>query len=231
MNKNRFIEELAKLDIYPTSKQLEQLDNYYKILVEYNKVMNLTGITDYEQVYLKHFYDSLTLQKIIDLKQDYTLCDIGSGAGFPGIVLKILFPNLKITLLDSLNKRIEFLNIVIKKLDLKDIETKCVRVEEYGKEQREKYDLVTARAVAQLNILLEYAIPLTKVNGYFIPMKANLDEGYEKALTKLDSQLVKKIEFKLPIENSNRTILLIQKKKKTNKLFPRNNSQIRKHPL
>jgi 16S rRNA (guanine527-N7)-methyltransferase len=182
-------------------------------------------------VYLKHFYDSLTLNKIIDLNKEYSLCDIGSGAGFPGIVLKIIFPKLKITLLDSLNKRIEFLNIVIKELKLQDIETKSIRVEEFGKNNREKYDIVTARAVAPLNILLEYAIPLVKEHKYFIPMKANLETGYQNALKILNSKILKTEEFKLPVEQSQRTLLLIQKEKKTNKLFPRNNSKIKKQPL
>lgn len=231
MNLNKFLEELEKINIYPTNQQLKQLEKYYELIVEYNKVMNLTGITDKEQVYLKHFYDSLTLNKIIDLNKDYSLCDIGSGAGFPGIVLKIIFPKLKITLLDSLNKRIEFLNIVIKELKLQDIETKSVRVEEFGKNNREKYDIVTARAVAPLTILLEYAIPLVKEHKYFIPMKANLETGYQNALKILNSKILKIEEFKLPVEQSQRTLLLIQKEKKTNKLFPRNNSKIKKQPL
>jgi 16S rRNA (guanine527-N7)-methyltransferase len=231
MNLNKFLEELEKINIYPTNQQLKQLEKYYELIVEYNKVMNLTGITDKEQVYLKHFYDSLTLNKIIDLNKEYSLCDIGSGAGFPGIVLKIIFPKLKITLLDSLNKRIEFLNIVIKELKLQDIETKSVRVEEFGKNNREKYDIVTARAVAPLNILLEYAIPLVKEHKYFIPMKANLEIGYQNALKILNSKILKTEEFKLPVEQSQRTLLLIQKEKKTNKLFPRNNSKIKKQPL
>lgn len=231
MNQSKFIEELKLIGIEPTSKQLSQLEKYYDLLIKYNKVMNLTGITEKDQVYLKHFYDSLTLYKVIDLNNNYTLCDIGSGAGFPGIVLKIMFPELKITLLDSLNKRIEFLNIVIKELKLKEIETKNVRVEEYGKNNREKYDIVTARAVAPLNILLEYAIPIVKVKGYFLPMKANLENNYENALTKLNCKIVLKEEFFLPIEDSKRTILKIQKLDKTKELFPRNNSQIKKHPL
>ena len=231
MNIDEFINELNLINIYPTDYQLNQLEKYYSLLIEYNKVMNLTGITDHGEVYLKHFYDSLTLNKIIDLSKDYTLCDIGSGAGFPGIVLKIIFPNLKITLIDSLNKRIEFLNTVIKELKLKDIKTISTRVEEYGKTNREKYDLVTARAVAPLSILLEYAIPLLKVNGYFIPMKANLEKNYHTALNKLNAKELKREEFNLPKENSKRTILLIKKEKLTNKLFPRNNSQIKKCPL
>lgn len=231
MNIEEFIEELKKINIIPTNKQLNQLETYYQLLIEYNKIMNLTGITEHDQVYLKHFYDSLTINNIFSLTEKHTLCDIGSGAGFPGIVLKIVFPNLKVTLIDSLNKRIEFLNIVINKLELKNIETKAVRVEEYGKMYRETYDIVTARAVAPLNILLEYAIPLLKTGGYFIPMKANLENNYHQALKVLDAKEVKKVEFYLPKENSIRTLLLIQKEKNTKKIFPRNNAQIKKSPL
>ena len=233
MNQNDFLEELKKLNIYPTSNQLLQLEKYYELLIEYNKVMNLTAITKKEDVYLKHFYDSLTIYKVIDLKDNLTLCDIGTGAGFPGLVLKILFPNLKITLVDCLNKRINFLNKVIEELNLKDIETIHSRIEDYGLYNREKYDIVTARAVAPLNILLEYSIPIVKVNGYFIPLKGNLENepNYNNALKKLNSTIEKKETFNLPIENSHREILLIKKNNKTNKLFPRNNSQIKNKPL
>ena len=139
MTISEFIEELKKINIEPTQKQLEQLNRYYELIVEYNKVMNLTGITEKDQVYLKHFYDSLTIAKVIDLNKEENLCDIGTGAGFPGIVLKIIFPNLKITLIDSLNKRIEFLKIVIKELNLENIEAIHTRAEEYAKENIEKF--------------------------------------------------------------------------------------------
>lgn len=233
MNQNDFIEELKKISIFPTKYQLEQLEKYYELLIEYNKVMNLTGITKKEDVYLKHFYDSLTIAKIINLRDYISLCDIGSGAGFPGIVLKIIFPNLKITLIDSLNKRINFLNEVIKQLKLINIETVHSRIEDFGKYNREKYDIVTARAVAPLNILLEYSIPLIKINGYFIPLKGIIEKeiNYELALQKLNSSLLNKLEFNLPKENSHRTILLIEKNKKTNKKYPRNNIEIKNKPL
>ena len=234
MTISEFLEELKKLNIEPTIDQLEKLNKYYELLVEYNKVMNLTGITEKEQVYLKHFYDSLTIAKIIDLKKEQTLCDIGTGAGFPGMVLKILFPNLNIVLVDSLNKRIEFLKIVIKELKLENIEAIHARIEEYAKETREKFDIVTSRAVAPLNILLEYGIPLVKTNKYFISYKGNISEEIEQskqALQKLDSTIEIIEEFKLPKENSNRSIIKIKKKKETNKLFPRKYSEIKKKPL
>lgn len=233
MNIEQFKEELNKIHIEITDNQLEQLNIYYELLVEYNKVMNLTGITEEKEVYLKHFYDSLTLAKIIDLNNYETLCDIGTGAGFPGLVLKIVFPNLKITLLDSLQKRIDFLNIVIQKLKLKDIETIHARIEEYALNNRNKYDITTSRAVAHTSVLLEYAIPITKINGYFAPLKANMTEEIneiDNALNKLNTKLIKKEEFLLPFEKSVRTILLFQKVQ-DNLKYPRKYSEIKKNRL
>ena len=226
MDQNKFIEEIKKIDISINELQLKQLERYYEILLEYNKVMNLTGITIKEEVYLKHFYDSLTIAKVIDLNQYNTLCDVGTGAGFPGLVIKIIYPNLKVTLLDSLNKRLNFLNIVIKELNLKDIETIHIRAEEYKKQ----FDIVVARAVAPLNILLEYCIPITKVNGYFIAMKGKNEEA-NNALKELNSEIIETNSFLLPIEQSNRTIIKIKKIKETNKKFPRKYSEIKKNPL
>ena len=226
MNQDKFILELSKLNINITELQIKQLERYYELLVEYNKVMNLTGITIKEEVYLKHFYDSLTIAKVIDLNNYETLCDVGTGAGFPGLVLKILYPNLKVTLLDSLNKRLNFLNVVIKELNLKNIETVHSRAEEYNK----KFDIVVARAVAPLNILLEYCIPITKVNGYFIAMKGK-NESANNALKELNSEIIETNSFLLPIEQSNRTIIKIKKIKETNKKYPRKYSEIKKKPL
>ncbi len=224
MNLDLFIEETKKLGIELTSQQLEKLNQFYELLISWNQKMNLTRIIEKEDVYLKHFYDSLTLSKVIDLKQDLTLCDVGSGAGFPGIVLKICFPNLKITLLDSLQKRVNYLNEIIKELDLKNIEAIHTRAEDYAKQNREKFDIVTARAVANLKILSELCIPMVKVNGLFIAMKANVEEEIENSteiLKKLDSKIEKIEIFYLPIENSIRNIIMIQKQKPTNNLYPR----------
>ncbi len=234
MNLNDFVSELKKINIEITETQQEQLNKYYELLVEYNKVMNLTGITEKEQVYLKHFYDSLTLIKVIDPTTEETLCDVGTGAGFPGLVIKIVFPNLKVTLVDSLNKRIEFLKTVIRELNLKDIEAIHERAEDFAKENREKYDIVTSRAVAPLNILLEYNIPLLKEQKYFIAYKGNISQELEeskKALKELSSTIEKIEEFKLPKEESNRTLILIKKEKQTNKKYPRKNAEIKKKPL
>ena len=233
MNQNKFIEELNKLGIKLTDTQLNQLKKYYELLVEYNKVMNLTGITELEEVYLKHFYDSLTIIKSVNLNNYNSLCDIGTGAGFPGMVLKIVFPNLQVTLLDSLNKRIKFLNTVIDELELTNITTVHARAEEYASTNRNKFDITTSRAVAHLSNLLEYAIPMTKENGYFIALKGNLDEELNEAtnaIKVLNVELTSKIEFDLPIENSHRTIVKF-KKNKDNKKYPRKFSEIKKNRL
>ena len=233
MNQSSFIEEIEKLGLEVTSEKLNKLEEYYNLLIEYNNVMNLTGITDKEEVYLKHFYDSLTICKIVDLNSEKSLCDLGSGAGFPGIVIKIFFPELKIILIDSLNKRINFLNEVIKKLNLKNIEAIHTRIEDYSKKNIEKFDIVTARAVAPLNILLELGIKLVKVGKYFIAMKGNVDNepSYENAIKKLNCSLGNIIKFKLPVEESNRSLIRIKKEQSTSKLFPRKYSEIKKKPL
>ena len=233
MNQNKFIEELKKINIDVTKEQLNKLEKYYELLIEYNKVMNLTALTIKEDVYLKHFYDSLTIVKIIDLNKETSLCDLGSGAGFPGLVLKILFPHLKIVLVDSLNKRINFLNKVIEELDLKDISATHDRIEEYSLKHKEEFDVVTARAVAPLNILLELGINLVKVNKNFVALKGNIDNEpeFKNAIEKLNCSLGNIISFKLPIEESNRSLILIKKEKSTSKVFPRKYNIIKKQPL
>ena len=234
MTEEEFLNALKDINIILNDKQIDQLNTYYELLVEYNKVMNLTAITEKKDVYLKHFYDSITLNKIIDLSKVNTLCDIGTGAGFPGLVLKIVFPNLKITLVDSLNKRIYFLNTVINKLNLENIEAIHERAEIFSINNIEKYDVITARAVAKLNVLLELSIQAIKINGYFIAMKSNVSEeliNIEKTLEKLNCKFENKIEFKLPIENSNRTLVKIKKINKTSNIYPRKFEQIKKKPL
>ena len=230
MNIERFREELKKIGIELTKKQEQQLEKYYEMLIETNKVTNLTRITDKEDVYLKHFYDSLTIAKTVDLNQELTLIDIGTGAGFPGLVLKIVFPKLKITLLDSLNKRIDFLNKVIQELDLKEIKAVHSRIEEYD----EKFDIVTSRAVAKTNILLELSCNLAKINGYYIFLKSDIEQELtesENAIKELNVKLIQKEEFYLPIENSKRTIIKFIKEGKSNKKYPRNFTKIKKNPL
>ena len=216
MNKEDFINELEKINIKLTDEQIKQLDLYYKLLIEWNEKINLTRITEEKDVYLKHFYDSLTISKVIDLNDELLLCDIGTGAGFPGIVLKIVYPNLKIVLVDALLKRIKFLNIVIEELGLNNIETVHSRAEDYVKFHKEEFDIVTSRAVSRLNNLLDYSIPLLKKNGYFITMKANCEEELKEVnkILKRKNLMIETIEeFNLPIENSHRTIIKIKKNK------------------
>lgn len=234
MNKKEFIQEINKLGIQLTDEQLHQLDKYYQLLIEWNKVMNLTGITEEKEVYLKHFYDSLTIAKVIDLTKEKSLCDVGSGAGFPGMVLKIVFPNLKVTLVDSLNKRIKFLTEVANELNLKDIALVHARAEDFAKNNHEKFDVVTARAVAPINVLLEYCLPLTRVGKYFIALKGNISQEIillNNSLTKIGGKLINSQEFLLPIENSNRSLLVITKENPTSKKYPRHPKDIKINPL
>ena len=230
MTENEFLEALKDLNIPYDENKLNQLKRYYELLIEWNEKINLITITKKEDVYLKHFYDSLTLAKIIDLNEISTFADIGTGAGFPGIVIKIFFPLLHITLIDSLNKRTDFLTLVIKVLDLKDIEVITSRAEEY--KCREKFELVTARAVANLHIILELLTPLSK--KYVVLMKGDAAEELQNTdhlYKELDIKLTGKEEFLLPIENSKRTLLKYEKIGITNKKYPRNYGQIKKKPL
>lgn len=234
MNKEEFITEIEKLGIKLTDTQLEQLNIYFQMLVDWNKVMNLTGITEECSVYLKHFYDSLTVCRVINLDDEKTLCDIGTGAGFPGLVLKICFPHLQVTLVDALEKRLKFLNAVIDKLSLENIETVHARAEEYGKNNREQYDVVTARAVAPLNILIEYCLPLIKPNKYFVALKGNISQEIETlsiSLKKIGGKLLNKELFLLPKENSSRSIIVISKLGNTNIKYPRRYNEIKSRPL
>lgn len=233
MTKEEFIEQLKELNIELTNKQLEQLEKFYTILVEQNKYLNLTAITKKEEVYLKHFYDSLTLTKAIDLNNQ-TLCDIGSGAGFPGIVLKIAYPNLKITLIDALQKRVNFLNQVIEALSLEQIEAIHARIEDYSKQNEEKFDIITSRAVAKTNTLLEISAKSLKINGNIILMKANIEEELktiDKALKELNLEKKQIITFTLPKENSLRNLINITKNKKTPTKYPRDFTKIKNNPL
>ena len=214
MNKEDFIIELEKINIKLNEKQLMQLDRYYQLLIEWNEKINLTRITEEKEVYLKHFYDSLTLSKVIDLTKDIKLCDIGTGAGFPGMVLKIIFPNLQVTLIDSLLKRVKFLNIIIQELELTGIEAIHSRAEDYAKLHRNEFDIVTSRAVSRLNNLLDYSATLVKNNGYFIPIKAKCEDEIKECNEKLKRKklFIEKIaEFNLPFENSHRTLIKIKK--------------------
>ena len=223
MNDKEFKEELSKLGIVLTSTQENQLEMYYNLLIEWNNKMNLTGITERNSVYLKHFYDCITLIKAIDLTKNLKIVDVGTGAGFPGLVLKIVFPNLDVVLVDALNKRINFLNHVIESLKLENIEAIHDRIENYAKNNLEVFDLVTCRAVAKLNIISELCLPLAKINGYFIPMKATIEDEISdtKYLEVLKSKVESVITFNLPIENSVRNLIVIKKYGSIDKRYPR----------
>ena len=234
MNKKEFIEELKKLGINIDNSILEKLDKYYNMLVDENKHINLTRITDINDVFLKHFYDSLTIVKSIDLNNETSLCDIGTGAGFPGLVLKIVFPNLKTVLVDSLNKRVLFLKKVIKSLELSDIEAVHGRAEEYSKNNRDKFDIVVSRALARSEVLIELSIPLLKVKGHAVFMKANCEDeivSLEKILPKYNSMIYSINRFELPFEKSTRTLINIIKKSKTPLKYPRTIDKIKKSNL
>ena len=211
MNKEEFIRACKEINVEITEDQLKQLDQFYHLMLEWNEKINLTRITEEQDVYLKHFYDSLTLNKVVNLKEVNTLCDVGTGAGFPGMVLKIIFPQIKITLIDSLQKRVNYLNEVIKELDLKEIEAIHARGEEY----KGSFDVVTARAVANIEKLVGYTMHLVSKNGVFVAMKGNIEEELtEPVKSKLSKKYnIQKIEqFTLPKENSMRSLIVIQNK-------------------
>ena len=224
MNRDVFIEEVKKLGVDITVEKLNLLDKFYKLLISWNEKINLTTITNEQEVYLKHFYDSLTLVKEIDFSKDLYICDVGSGAGFPGIVLKIFFPNVKIKLIDSLKKRVNYLNEIIKELDLNNITAEHYRMEDYSKEHIEEFDYITARAVANLSFLSEISVQALKVNGYMVFMKGNIDEEldqFKKISGKLGLSLDNVNKFELPVESSNRALIKIKKVSKTNSKYPR----------
>lgn len=232
-----FENKLKELGIVLNDEQKRQFDSFYELLVEWNKVMNLTGITEYEEVNEKHFVDSLSITKAIDMNCVDNLIDIGTGAGFPGIPLKIAFPHLKVVLLDSLNKRIKFLNTVIEELGLIDIETIHGRAEDFAKqgEYREQFDLCVSRAVANLSTLSEYCIPFVKKNGYFVSYKSgSSDEEIkqsEKAVNILGGEIIKVDKFLLPGTDMGRSLVNIKKLRNTPLKYPRKAGIPSKEPL
>lgn len=226
---------LKELNIDLSEKQLEQFYEYMNILTEWNKVMNLTAITEPKEIIIKHFVDSLTVLNKIDKKA--TIIDVGTGAGFPGIPIKIACPSVKVVLLDSLNKRINFLNEVISKLELKDIKTFHGRAEDYGKDKnhREKYDIAIARAVAPLNVLIEYLMPFAKLNGKCICMKGTeVEEEIEnskRGIQILGGDKIITGDFSIPNTDIERSIIIIEKNKLTDKKYPRRAGTPSKEPL
>lgn len=232
MNREEFVYKLRDININISDKQLEQLEIYANFLIEYNKHTNLTRIDDTESIYLKHFYDSLTIVDInlVDFNNIKNLIDIGTGAGFPGMVLKIVFPHINVTLLDSNNKKTKFIEELAKKLNL-EVTVINERSEEYALNNLERYDLVVSRAVANLRVLTELCLPLVKVNGLFIALKGNIEEELKEAnniINKLNGKVELINNFVLPIEESTRNNVYIRKIDKTPKGYPRMYSKIKK---
>ncbi len=237
MNDNLLRDKAKEIGIELTDLQIDQFNEFYRLMVEWNKVMNLTGITEYEEVVEKHFIDSLSLVKVIDISQVDSVIDVGTGAGFPGIPLKIAFPHLNFTLLDSLNKRIKFLNEVIESIGLENITTIHGRAEDFAKQEnyREQFDLCVSRAVANLATLSEYCLPYVKLGGRFVSYKSGeIDEEVENSKTaiKVLGGKLKKIEkFQLLGTDIGRSFVEIQKVKNTGKKFPRKAGLPAKEPI
>jgi len=233
MNKEEFINEVELLGIKVSDDNLLKLDIYLNFLKEYNSHTNLTAIKDDNDIYLKHFYDSLTIIKAVDLNNYNNLIDIGSGAGFPGMVLKIFFPNLDVTLIDSNNKKTTFLKQLAEKLNL-NVNIINERVENFSKDNLNKYDIVTSRAVANLRVLSEISLPLVRKDGYFVPLKAKLDKNLEDSVETikiLDSKIINKVKFELFNNSGTRNILVIQKNNETEEKILRPYDKIIKKPL
>lgn len=233
----QFQKDLQSIGVELTELQIQQFLRYYELLVEWNEFMNLTAITEYDEVMKKHFVDSLSLIKAYDVKKDVSVIDVGTGAGFPGLALKIAYPNMRVTLLDSLNKRIKFLDEVIMQLGLSNVETVHGRAEDFAKPDklREKFDLCVSRAVANMTTLTEYCLPFVKVGGKFISYKSEkmseeMNEA-KKAISILGGKLEKIEEFTLPETDIFRNFVVINKVKETPKKFPRKAGLPSKEPL
>ncbi|MBE1556518.1 16S rRNA (guanine(527)-N(7))-methyltransferase RsmG [Sporosarcina limicola] len=237
MNEEQFVIALKEQGIELNETQITQFNRYFELLVEWNEKMNLTAITDAPSVYLKHFYDSITAAFYIDFSERKTICDVGAGAGFPSIPLKICYPNLDVTIVDSLNKRIGFLTFLAEELNLDNVQFVHARAEDFGQnpKYREKFDVVTARAVARLSVLSELCLPLVRQGGIFVSMKgaAAIDElkDAKKAINVLGAVIKEQHTFTLPIENSERKLFVFKKEKITPKKYPRKPGVPNKSPI
>ncbi|UTH00099.1 16S rRNA (guanine(527)-N(7))-methyltransferase RsmG [Macrococcoides canis] len=236
MNEMKFLQHLKEKGFELTDEQQKQFAIYYETLVEWNEKINLTAVTEKEDVYLKHFFDSITPSFYFDFNKVKSICDVGAGAGFPSIPLKILYPHLELTIVDSLNKRINFLNHLSAELNLTNCRFVHDRAETFGKgEYRESFDVVTARAVARLSVLSELCLPLVKKGGHFIALKGaqgeiEVEEGLF-AISILGGAVVENHPLTLPEEESMRYILNIEKKRQTPKKYPRKPGTPNKEPL
>lgn len=236
-NNERLIQGLKEWNITLNESQIQQFEQYYDLLIEWNSFMNLTGITEYEEVLVKHFLDSLALFHKVPYKENTKLMDMGTGAGFPGIPLKIVYPDIEVTLVDSLNKRIKFLDEVIQRLSLTKVETIHARAEELARkpEYREQYDIVVSRAVARTSSLAEFCIPYVKIGGYFTPYKSGTAEGEleeaEYAFHVLGAKLEEIQDYYVPNSDLKRSIFWIKKVKNTPKAYPRAGGKPLKMPL
>jgi 16S rRNA (guanine527-N7)-methyltransferase len=237
MNVEQFAARFKEKGIELTDRQLAQFAAYYETLVEWNEKMNLTAITEKSDVYLKHFYDSVSAAFYFDFTAPLSLCDVGAGAGFPSIPLKIVFPHLQVTIVDSLNKRISFLNHLANVLKLENVQFVHDRAETFGVNPifRENFDVVTARAVARMSVLSEFCLPLVKVGGHFLALKALSAEDElktaQKAITTLGGKVENMFTFTLPVEESERNIIIIKKEKQTPKKYPRKPGTPGKMPI
>lgn len=232
---SQFLKDLEELHITLTEVQLDQFLKYYELLIEKNKVMNLTAITEFQEALKKHFIDSLTLIKVLDFTEEHSLLDVGTGAGFPGIPLKIAFPNLRVTLLDSLQKRVGFLQEVITVLSLEQVEALHGRAEDFAKPEllRERFDVCVSRAVANLSTLSEYCLPYVKIGGFFISYKTDDAEvdGADRAIKILGGELREQKTFTLPFSDINRNLIVIEKCHPTPEQYPRKAGTASKKPL
>ena len=236
-NTDQFVKDLTVLGVKLIDEQVQQFIQYYEMLVEWNQVMNLTAITEYDDVMKKHFVDSVSLIKALDVNKSATVIDVGTGAGFPGLALKIAYPNLQVTLLDSLNKRIQFLDAVIEKLELTGVETVHGRAEDFAKPDklREKFDLCVSRAVANLSTLSEYCMPFVKKDGCFVSYKAATANEELKEATKaieiLGGKVLEVCSFNLEDTDMERNLIKIMKMKNTPKKYPRKAGLPSKEPI